>query len=268
MPSRRPKFFGSARTLFSLSNTASLIYDATLALVYPQECAVCGASVESRFDGVACAHCWQATRLFSSADTLCWKCGVPAPVNLLSDDCDRSEEIRCGRCDEVSFVAARACGLYEGALRAAVIALKREPHVSKKLSLLMWGVCQREPLNRATQIVAVPLHPEREEVRGFNQAAVLAAALSRLLLLPVAEGALVRTRHTGRHRAGMDAQARRESVEEVFAVVRPRIIAGESILLVDDVFTTGATASACALALTNAGAKEVLGLTVARPVHS
>jgi len=191
---------------------------------------------------------------------------VPAPAKV--EGKDRIERIRCRRCDEASFTGARACGLYEGALRASIIALKREPQVAKNLALLMWELCQREPLKRATRIVPVPLHPEREKQRGFNQAAILAAALSKLVALPLADGALVRTRHTGRHRGGMDAQARRESVEQVFTVVQPRIIAGEHILLVDDVFTTGATVSACALALNNAGAKEVLVLTVARPLHS
>lgn len=188
---------------------------------------------------------------------------MPAPAKVEGED--RNERIRCRRCDEASFTSARACGLYEGALRASIIALKREPQVAKNLALLMWELCQREPLKRATRIVPVPLHPEREKQRGFNQAAILAAALSRLVALPLADGALIRTRQTGRHRGGMDAQARRESVEHVFAVTQPRIIADEHILLVDDVFTTGATASACALALSNAGAKEVLVLTVARP---
>jgi len=157
--------------------------------------------------------------------------------------------------------------LYEGALRASIIALKREPQVARSLALLMRDLCQREPLSRATRVVPVPLHPEREKERGFNQAAILAEALSKLVALPLTDGALVRTRHTGRHRGGMDAQARRESVEHVFAVTQPRLIAGERILLVDDVFTTGATASACAQALINAGAQEVLVLTIARPVR-
>jgi predicted amidophosphoribosyltransferase len=65
----------------------------------------------------------------------------------------------------------------------------------------------------------------------------------------------------------MDAKARRETVEGAFDVRHPRLIAGESILLVDDVFTTGATASACASALINAGAKEVLVLTIARALQ-
>jgi competence protein ComFC len=156
--------------------------------------------------------------------------------------------------------------LYEGALRASIIALKREPQVAKNLALLMWDLCQRAPLNRATRIVPVPLHPEREKQRGFNQAAVLAVALSKLANLPLAEGALVRTRHTDRHRAGMDAQARRESVAQVFAVAQPRIIAGEHVLLVDDVFTTGSTVSACARVLLEAGAEQVSVLTIARPI--
>ena len=162
-------------------------------------------------------------------------------------------------------MAARACGLYEGALRASIIALKREPNVPRNLALLMSDTCKREPLNRATCILAVPLHPEREKQRGFNQATVLAEALSRLAQLPFVDRALVRTQHTGRHRAGMDAQARRESVENAFVVTHPRLIEGEHILLVDDVFTTGATASACSRALLEAGAEEVLVLTIARP---
>ncbi|HEX5707797.1 MAG TPA: phosphoribosyltransferase family protein, partial [Pyrinomonadaceae bacterium] len=73
-----------------------------------------------------------------------------------------------------------------------------------------------------------------------------------------------RTGHAARHRTGMDARGRRESVEGVFAVTRPRLVSGESILLVDDVLTTGATVSACASALRSAGAREVLVLTIAR----
>ena len=111
----------------------------------------------------------------------------------------------------------------------------------------------------------VPLHPERERERGFNQAAVLARALAQSTQLRCDEWSLARAVHTYRHRTGMDARSRRESVTGAFEVRRPRLIENESVLLVDDVFTTGATASACAEALKNAGAKEVFVLTVARP---
>jgi ComF family protein len=238
------------------------LYDAALALLYPQACAVCGGSVESHADGVACAACWHETRIFSSEDTFCWKCGAPS-VGTVPEE--KRMEVRCRRCAMEAFTAARACGTYEGALRASVLALKREPHVASRLARLMFETQQRAPLKDATRIVPVPLHPERMRERGFNQAAALAAALARSTGLPLDEWSLVRTLHTTRHRAGMDASARRESVQGAFEAQRPRLIKGERILLVDDVFTTGATVSACASALKAAGAQEVFVLTVARP---
>jgi|SRR5918912_806129 ComF family protein len=245
-----------------LARTTSSLYDAALALVYPQPCAVCGAHVEARSDGVACAVCWQETRVFNGAETICWKCGAEARGVVGEEE---RAAVRCRRCDGEAFTAARACGLYEGALRACVLALKREAHVPLRLARLMLEAQQRAPLSLATCIVPVPLHTERLRERGFNQAEVLASALSRESRLPPVEESLIRTVHTERHRAGMDARARRESVHEAFAVERPRLVEGERILLVDDVFTTGATVSSCATALKAAGAREVFVLTVARP---
>jgi len=130
----------------------------------------------------------------------------------------------------------------------------------------MVATCRRSPLDRSTLIVPVPLHPLREKERGFNQALLLARELSRHTGWPVAENCLIRIAETERHRAGMDAQARRESVAAAFSIVSSPVIEGQSVLLVDDVFTTGATISACAAALRGAGAREVLALTLARPL--
>jgi ComF family protein len=237
------------------------LYDAALALVYPQACAVCAASVESRHDGVACASCWRSTRLFAEKDTLCWKCGLFTEAAVSQD---RRMSIRCGECDDDVFTAARACGFYDGALRASVLELKRQPHVASRLARLMLATQQRPPLSSANLIIPVPLHSERERERGFNQAALLARELARLSQLPLDEHSVVRRVHTERHRAGMDARARRESVAEAFAIRHPELVAGQRVLLVDDVFTTGATVSACAAALKDAGAEEVLVLTIAR----
>ena len=244
------------------SKTIDLALDAFLNLLYPQACAVCGGLVEARADGVACADCWRATHIFSEQELMCWKCGTLAHGRIADE---KRQEVRCRRCDEESFSAARACGTYEDALRASVLALKREPHVPSRLTHLMLEVQRREPLRRATRIVPVPLHPERERERGFNQAAELARALAAFTHLPLDETSLIRTRHTARHRAGMDEKARRESVENSFRVQHPRLVKDECILLIDDVFTTGATVSACASVLLSAGAQDVFVLTVARP---
>ncbi|MDQ1637358.1 MAG: hypothetical protein QOF62_697 [Pyrinomonadaceae bacterium] len=242
---------------------ANLFYDSCLALLYPQACAVCGDSVESRTLGVACERCWQATQIFTGNETVCWKCGAVSG-GVVSPE--QREEVRCRRCDADSFTVARAGGTYEGALRASVLALKREPHVCNKLVELLVNVQQQHPLSQATRIVPVPLHKEREQARGFNQAGIVGLALARAVSLPIDEISLKRTEHTTRHRAGMDARDRRESVENAFAVSYPALIAGERILLIDDVFTSGATVSACAKVLLQAGAADVFVLTIARPL--
>ena len=235
--------------------------DAALALVYPQACAVCESEcVESRPDAPACSNCRNKTRVFTGDETLCWKCGVPA---LASVPVGKRSRVRCQRCNADAFTAARACGLYEGALRASVLGLKREPFVHARLAGLLASAAARAPLQTATLAVPVPLHAERERERGFNQAALLAQTLAKRTGLRLDEWSLARVEQSARHRAGMDARARRETVENAFAVTRPRVVEGERVLLVDDVFTTGATVSACASALLASGAAEVFVLTVA-----
>jgi ComF family protein len=247
-----------------LTNTLDGLFDAALALVYPQPCAACGArGVERRADWPACAECWAATRLFGGGETLCWRCGAPAGGEVPEEV---RPTVRCRRCDAEKFTAARACGLYEGALRAAVLHLKREPFTPPRLAGLLREAARRAPLDDATLVVPVPLHPARERERGFNQAALLASAVAGGVGLPLDARSLARVAHSERHRAGMDARARRESVESAFGVTRPRLVRGESVLLVDDVFTTGATASACARALLEADARAVFVLTAARAV--
>jgi predicted amidophosphoribosyltransferase len=110
----------------------------------------------------------------------------------------------------------------------------------------------------------VPLHPKRLQSRGFNQASIVAEVVSKSVKLPLDEVSLVRVSSTEKYRAGLDRKGRRETVAGAFAVSHPRLIAGENILLVDDVFTTGATVSACAVALVESGARNVFVLTIGR----
>lgn len=244
-----------------LTTATNLIIDGLLTLVYPQACAICQGCVSSRKLGIVCADCWQATRLFNEQETVCWKCGGPSLGTCAPE---KRMTVRCRRCDNDWFTFARACGAYAGALQAAVLALKREPNVSQQLLNLLAEVQRRPPLDQATLVIPVPLHPEREKQRGFNQAAVIGRQLARRLQLPFADCVLIRTTHSERHRAGMDAIARRASVANAFAVSYPQLVRAEKILLVDDVFTTGATVSACAEALLAADAAAVFVLTIAR----
>jgi ComF family protein len=180
---------------------------------------------------------------------------------------EKREQVRCRRCDDDAFTVARACGVYEGALRASVLSLKREQKIGSRLIELMASTQKQYPLCEATRIVPVPLHKKREKARGFNQATFLARELSGASSLPLDEISLIRTYHSTRHRAGMDWKGRRDTVADAFQVMYPALIAGERVLLVDDVFTTGATVSSCAKTLLDAGATDVFVLTIARPVR-
>ena len=245
-----------------LTQLAGRFYDAILTLAYPHPCTICGRSVESREHVPCCGDCWKATQVFSSDEYLCWKCGVIASQSIRVVE---PERIRCGRCDDRQFETARAGGVYEGALRESVLLLKRQPFLSRCVIDLLVNVAQRPPLTEATRIVPVPLHAERELRRGFNQSLVIARAISPRLNLVVDDTTLTRITGSSKYRAGLDARGRFDTVADAFSVRMPQLIAGEVILLVDDVFTTGATSSSCAEALLAAGAKAVKVLTIARP---
>ncbi len=238
----------------------SKIYDSILTLAYPQACQTCEQSVENLSDGVACKSCWKRTRIFSGAETLCGKCGRflhSEPTNF---------QTFCHQCDEHFYDAASAVGIYEYALSASVLNLKREPFVAKKLRRLVTLRFQNSAFQDVTKIIPVPLSKKRFLERGFNQAAVLAEILAAQTCIPLDGQTLVRQIHTPMHRATMDTKARETSVENAFEVKRQNFIKGENILLMDDVFTSGATVSNCAKVLKEKGAGQVYVLTVARVV--
>lgn len=240
------------------SSSLSAIYDACLSLIYPQICRLCEKSVESRHDGVACRACWQKTRIFNDTEILCEKCGA------FPQSSGEKFITFCRRCTNDDFDAARAVGLYEHALLATVLNLKKTPFVPLKLENLFFEAFLKSPFPHATRIVPVPLSKRRQSERGFNQASLLAKILAQRTNLPLDEQSLIRKIHTPHHRAGMDRKARAESVRNAFEVTRPNFIEGEDILLIDDVFTSGATAANCAKALKNKNARAVYVLTVAR----
>lgn len=232
--------------------------DSLLALAYPQSCHVCEKSVENFDDGIACRKCWQKTRIFSGKETLCRKCG-----KFLSEK-ETDFQTFCHQCDEHFYDAASAVGLYEKALQASILHLKNEPFVAKRLRKLFVSTFEKSEFQDADLIVPIPLSKKRFIERGFNQAAVLAQILAKQKRLHLDEHSLARTVHTTVHRAGMDTKARELTVKKAFEVKRLKFVENKKILLIDDVFTSGATASACAKTLKKNGASKVYILTIAR----
>jgi ComF family protein len=163
------------------------------------------------------------------------------------------------------FTDQIAIGWYEGALRETVLLLKRQPYLPRHVVDLL--IERAKSFESITRIVPVPLHEERLRSRGFNQAAVIGREISKALGVPLDETSLIRVSSPRKYRTGLDAKGRRESVAGAFVVRFPRLVEGEEILLVDDVFTTGATVSSCAEALIESGAKSVSILTLAQARH-
>jgi ComF family protein len=177
--------------------------------------------------------------------------------------------VLCATCAD-AVVAAGPSGvvafaLYGGPIAVALRRLKYDdrPDLAGPLGHLLRRAARGAGL-RADVVVPVPLHPARLAERGYNQAALLAAAAARELDAPLEARALVRTRHTSQQ-ARLDRAGRLQNVAGAFAARRGGAgVRGKRVVLVDDVATTGATLEACRAALLDAGAVSVTALCVAR----
>ena len=236
------------------------VQNALLSVVYPQPCRVCASDVESLTDGVACRQCWAATRIFRGTELLCDKCGA-----FFGDEIS-PVHVFCHKCDDHYYDNAAAVGIYEKALAASIIHLKSRPVLAGRLKAAVSEAFGRSRFLDAELIIPIPLSRQRKLERGFNQAEIVARLVARASGIRVDASSLGRRLHTPIHRIGMDKRARELTVKNAFEVVRPKLVDGKRILLVDDVFTSGATASACARILKKRGVVSVNVFTLARAV--
>lgn len=219
-------------------------------LLFPPRCVGCGTH-----GAALCPAC--AGRLTRLRPPICRRCGdplgEPAP--------------RCPACDRhpPPYALARSLASYDGVVRDAIRALKFHGRrdLAAPLGQLLAGHATQTLPGRIDAVVPVPLHPARLAERGFNQAALLAAPVAAALGARPVAGALRRLRQDV-PQAALGAAARRDNVAGVFAP-GPEAVWG-TVLVVDDVFSTGATAAACAQTLTAMGAARVLVLTLARAI--
>lgn len=191
----------------------------------------------------------------------CAACDAPlAPTTMFCPTCAGTVE-RTGQVRGDDTLRIFAYGAYGGALQNAILRLKfrERPDLARPLGHALRRVC-REQAIVADRVVPVPLHVRRLAARGYNQAALLAHHVAGELCIPRSARALRRVRDT-RPQRELDAVERRQNLQRAF--VARDSMAGERVLLVDDVATTGATLAACAAALREAGAAEVVALVVA-----
>lgn len=242
-------------------------FDWVLDWLYPPRCRACSGRIHGHDRDYFCASCWERMQLVSHP--LCSVCGRPFP-NAAGDD------HVCGPClqREPRFKLARAWACYpreeleENPLRQVVQKFKygRKISLGKPLGRLLAEGCQ-EFLSAcpAEVIVPVPLHPKRLRWRGFNQSVLLARQISRLYEIPLEPFILQRHRETPPQTQLNEAE-RRKNMRGAFSVHADHPMTGKNILLVDDVYTSGATVNECSRTLKKHGAKDVYVLTLARAV--
>jgi ComF family protein len=229
-------------------------------LVFPPACPLCKTILgRNDKDLIVCPSCQKEVRLVRPP--VCPHCGLPVPA-------EDGAGYLCGPClqERRYFEIHRTSGLYEGALKEAIHRFKYEgvfPLVRFFGDLLqptLRTLSQDYPMD---VMVPVPLHIRRLRERGFNQVLLLVKELNKRFGIPYGERILKKVKDTPLQSA-LKKKERRKNLRGAFEVQDQAAIAGKAIVLVDDVYTTGATVNECSRALLKAGAARVAVLTVAR----
>jgi competence protein ComFC len=230
-------------------------------LVYPRNCQACRVPLLDTEVGVVCRSCLATAKPIEPP--FCDRCALPFAGAI-------DGPFVCGYCADLKFHFRRvvaACRA-EGVVRDCIHRFKynREMYYERHLVDWLLPVAQRAiNWQEVDALIPVPLHPRKRRSREFNQAEALADAVGRTFKVPVKKRQLRRVKETVTQTA-LGAAERRQNLREAFLVRRAGEIDGQRLVLVDDVFTTGATLDNCAKVLREAGAKDVIALTVARGI--
>ncbi len=228
------------------------VWQEVLDALYPPRCASCAAVGYDDW----CEQCLTQIEYISAP--VCSRCGTPL-----------SPERFCSSCRAHPLVpeAVRAVAHYRGAVQRAIHRCKYRylPTIAPVLAELLFQGWQTEitaPLHSAEVVIPIPIHPRRERERGFNQSALIARHFCERIGLEYRNSALER-RVYHRPQVGLDASERSRNVQDAFHVVDSSVIAGRTVLVIDDVWTTGSTLNEAARALLSSGARQVFAYTVA-----
>jgi ComF family protein len=234
-------------------------FNAGLGFFYPEVCQLCEAEPATARGGFVGARCRSHVRFIQPP--FCERCGLPFEGNITT-------RFECTNCREMElrFTSARSAVVARGVVLEAIHRFKYQRQLWFENFLAGLFLREAVPALRGQNwnlIVPVPLHSARQRAREFNQAERLAARLSAALKIPLNRRLLRRVMPTATQTL-LTRQQRAANMRGAFALGRGARLNGERVILVDDVFTTGATTSACAQALRAGGAGDVCVWTVAR----
>lgn len=232
-----------------------------LDIVLPPRCALTGEIVPR--NGTLSPEAWAGLSFIAAP--LCDICGLPFGYDE-DPDADGAQERICASCLDhpPAYDSARAALRYDSGSRDLILGFKHADQTHLTRLFTPWlAHAGAEMIAESDMLAPVPLHRWRLLKRRYNQAALLAYSLGRASGVAVIPDLLVRSRAT-KSQGKCNAGGRRRNVRGAFACPRPERVAGRRIVLVDDVFTTGATIEECAKVLKGAGAVSVDVLTIAR----
>ena len=221
----------------------------TLDFLFPPRCAGC-----NKWGERYCASCQEQTKLIGSS--ICQVCGEPYPGTF---------RFVCQRCqaEELYYSNLRSWAYFEGPIQRAIHKLKykKDLGLGEKLAQPLVNLMLAANWD-VDLITAVPLDGERQRDRGYNQSLCLARPLAWETGLPIAASIIKRIKKT-KSQVGLSLEERKVNVNDAFWAEQ-KFVNGKTILIIDDVVTTGSTINSCAEALIKAKALKVYGLTLAR----
>ena len=234
------------------------IFKKLLDMMFPKHttCIICNAELNHGNDNEICESCQQDLP-FSNGKT-CERCGMS--ISSMARVCNRCKN------REKTFKFAMSPFNYEDTIIKIVHGLKykNQKYVVPTMAYYM-AECYKQHKAKCDLIIPVPIHESRRKQRGYNQSELIANDLKDKINLPLLCDVLVKNKET-KAQVSLNYKERQENLKEAFKVVDKKMIKNKIVLLVDDVFTTGATAAVCTKQLLKAGAKEVIVLCFAHTV--
>ena len=233
------------------------------AIIFPPQCLACAEIINSPANLAFCGSCREKIRFITGSH--CPVCGIP----FLSSPA--SSHI-CGNCleNKLYYTQARAVANFETIIMEAIHRFKYGRSISTGNALGSFMADFSFPdfdFAEYSLLIPVPLHVKRLRERGFNQSLLLADKLGKKHKLPVSFSLLKRHKFT-LTQTGLNKTEREENIKGAFVVTDKKKVSDENIILVDDVYTTGATINECAKTLLKTGAQKVAVLTLARVIHN
>lgn len=231
-------------------------------IIFPPQCLACSEIINPQENRIFCSFC--AEKIHFITGSFCPICGVPFP--------DSPAGIHvCGRCWEKRpyFTRARAVAVFEDVIMNTIHKFKYNRSISTGSGLSSFMADFSFPdfnFSEYSLIVPVPLHIKKLRERGFNQSLVLARGIGKKYCLPVNFSLLKRSKFT-LTQTGLNKAEREKNIKGAFVVPDKNKVAGESIILIDDVYTTGATINECTKVLLRAGAQKTAVLTLAHAIE-